>query len=72
MHKKKRDFSIFKFVERPLNIFCQAKSFARSLFDQKEQNFRVRLKIKKLRSNLGHPNVYVNEELIPKIDSQVF
>ena len=47
---------MFKLVERPLNIFCPSRG---PLFYQKERNFRVRLKIKKWRSNLGQPNVYV-------------
>ena len=37
--KKKTDFSIFKFVERPLNIFCEAKSFARSIILPKGTKF---------------------------------
>ena len=37
--QKKPDFSIFKFVERPLNISCQTKFFAKSIILAKGTKF---------------------------------
>ena len=54
--QKKPDFSIFKFVERPLNFFARPNPSRGAFFYQKEHNFRVKLKIKKWKSNLGYPN----------------
>ena len=51
--QKKLDFSIFKFVERPLNIFCQAKSFARSIFLPKGTKFSGETKNLKMKVKFG-------------------
>ena len=53
--QKKPDFSIVQFVERPLNIFYQAKSFAKSILLPKETKFSGKTENAKMKVKLGLP-----------------
>ena len=56
--QKKTIFLIFKFVERPLNIFARLNPLRGLLFYQKEQNFRAKLKIKKMKVKFERKTIY--------------
>ena len=53
--QKKPEFSVFKFVERPLNIFYQAKSFARSIILPKGTKFSGETKNSKMKMKFVSP-----------------